>query len=1541
MFDLTGYPRRLLRRLVQTPPRGEDVHPGLAAAVDGTAAVTLTEAGMSDALVAGPLFHAAGGGREVLRDAAAGAVNRWGRPVRVAAAGGDGDAVAAAQGFALSGARAAALVSGNELFSALPALAQAAGRRIPLVVHLVPEPRPAHAVAGGESHDSVHSAAETGVPVWIAADVQEAADFTLVAHRVAEEALLSAVVAMDGAGTAFSVQDLHLPDAEVVRRFVGDPGENVHPPAPAQEILFGKHRRRLPRWHDPERPFLTGPAAGSREFALGHAGRYAYLDPHLPLLLESAFDQFARETGRRHAAVSAYQVDGADLVLIAMGSAVKTLEAVAARLRRTRKLKVGVLGIRVLHPFPAGAVAGHLRGRKAAAVLECVSPQAGVDPPLLRAVRGALGRAAENARFGKDTHPGIPALEADAVPRLASVFYGLGGLPLQSADVQELAGELLGAFRSPVFLGIAFNVEASSYPKRQVLLDALRRYYPGSERLGLRSRDPMPLPGPGTLSVAVHRVSGRGGDGLAGETARLLAEVSAGRVRSRAAVSWDHWGDPVVDRLAAAVPGTEAAPDLDEDVAAGVVVWCGDGLEPPPDLARDAVLGGIVFIERAPVRTGFWETLSPAFRRDVQEKKLTLYTSSPSPDGDHDEFVLGSLFGVLLREKRITVPSRKLVTARQGMLDGLTETERTERMARFETGLTAVRAVETGGLPSGDGHAGDAEPAAPRVVRRLRRTDDAADSLSRFWDQVGVLTQRGEGDQLAPDPYLGLGVLPPLSSAFRDLSPRRDVFPAFDPAACTGCGECWSVCPDSAMTPVVLRANTLIDSGMKMAKDRGRAADALRPAVSQIAKQVNAVLGDGPAGASARDVLPAALSRFLAKSTLPEDKKSAMGEAFGHVTEALGALPLCRTAPFFDAAETDAAGSGELFSLGVSPDACKGCALCVAVCEPGALVSLPQDAARLRDARALWETIESLPDPADETLARARNHPAVGPVASALLTREVREAFSGGDGAEPGSGEKVAMRQVLAAVHDRFRPRHRRHVAAVEALRDRLSATIREEMAKALPAGNLDTLSRGLGALERPDVNLTELSTRIETAFESGRVDVATLRRLVDAARAVNDLEWRITTGDGGLGKAPFGLLFGAGSVSAWASAFPDNPFGVPVAVHQGRGVPDLARGLLEGHVDRGIAEAGVLRRAALLLDDPKEAARSGGARPSWKDLAPEERRLVPPLLLVVNENMLGPDVGGLLRLLAGNLPVLVVVLTELDLGLGLRRGSPFPREAGGWAPEDLSLLALAHGTAFVAQTSIADPRHLDAAVGEALDHDGPALIRIYTPSPERHGLARDAAVQRARDAVRARVIPVFRSLSGGGRFRLDLDGNPSPGHRWETGDGGAFTPVHWAFAEKRFAHLFTPLTREPDRPLPVDEVLALAPGDRPGTTAILEDAAGRRFAVAEALLAAADAAAAVWATFRRLAQGSGDAAEPAPPPDAVARATHEAELAALRDQYETRIQGLEGELRVTLARQVRSRLLTLLQRRSGNGGAATATAAAPADTGEGDEASS
>ncbi|HLE83657.1 MAG TPA: hypothetical protein VJG13_04895, partial [Thermoanaerobaculia bacterium] len=359
MPDLAKTARRLYRRLAGARP--EAVHPGTPSAADGAAAVARAEE------LAGAVFAAGATGRSRL---------------------------ASAMGLAAAGERAAVLLTGAELTEAVDLLATAADRRLPLVVHWV---------AGAGGHAPLHAATATGALVLVAADVQEAADLAWIARRAAEEALLPAVVAEDGAETWASVQDVLLPDAASAARILGGPGDPIHAPTRAQELLFGRHRRRAVRWHDPARPMasgtLFGAPSGTGAATLAAAGRRAYLDGEAAAALERAFEAFGGETGRRYQALTGLRIERAGLVLVAAGATAGTAAAVAER-QGENCPRVGVVALRCLRPFPEARLAELLRWSPAVAVVERQDAPLAEDGPLAAAVRAALWRREDRRQPG-------------------------------------------------------------------------------------------------------------------------------------------------------------------------------------------------------------------------------------------------------------------------------------------------------------------------------------------------------------------------------------------------------------------------------------------------------------------------------------------------------------------------------------------------------------------------------------------------------------------------------------------------------------------------------------------------------------------------------------------------------------------------------------------------------------------------------------------------------------------------------------------------------------------------------------------------------------------------------------------------------------------------------------------------------------------------------------------------------------------------------------------------------------------------------------
>ncbi len=1290
MLDLSASAQRLYRRLIRREPDRGAADPGPLTAADGVSAVAAVEATISDPAVPG------GGGRERL---------------------------AAALGLAAAGGRASAVLSGPELSAALDLLAQGVSQRLPLVVHLVASTGSPPAAGGGD-HAAYHAAAATGAVLLFAANVQEAVDLTLLARCLAEHALTPVVVAMDGAETAFSVQDLRWPSAPSMERLVGRSADVVHPPTASQKMLFGQHRRRVPCWHDPQRPLLHGAGQGSESRALAVAGRHAYFDVHLPELLARATEASGRELGRRPQMLSTYRVEGARYLVLAQGAAVETAEAVAATLRSS-KLAVGVVGLRALRPLPAAALVELLRGRRGVVVLERVDAPLLASPPLVTEIRSLIA--------------------GEAAPPLAPVLYGLGGYPLRAADLAALLRQLASGGRdwgAPVYLGLDVDAATSAYPKRQVLRDALARVYPESGELGVRGEDSVcgedsvrgVLP-EDALTLTIHRfaewsaeklVTGATGQGLGHETAGLLQRVFGGHLRSRLVSEGHPWGCERVDVIHLA---SSALKDPGDGIASDLALWFGESGGTGSALTRVRDEGCVLLADGSHLA---------GLRHAAAERDLRVYAAAPGKSQDR---LLGAVVRVLGLEGR-EVSLRQLLTARREMLEEHDAEDIERHLDELQAGFEGTRRCQNDRFTD---DAADVEPVAgeplsgvPPTARRLGRSEAPLADLPAFWDRAGVLYRSGETAGLWPEPFLAAGAMPPSTSTLRDLSPSRTVLPAFDPHLCTGCGACWTACPDSALGAMAIDSSALLEHAMKQAQAGGHSVDKLRMVARQLAARVATAATADWAGGPAGPLFDAALAATLQSMKLTAERRGEVQEAYQAVRAAIGEVPLARTEPFFD--RSDVVG-GQFLTLAVDPDACKGCELCVAECEPAALTAVTDDARRTDDARTRWQLCAELPGSDDAVLERARKHPGVGPLPGALLSRQAREVMSGGHLAEPGSGQALALRQVLAvAAYHRYSIL-RAQLVEIGELRTRLSGAIHQTLAAALPDRDLDALARGLDALGPSDTELAELTQRVESAFEADRLDVSRARRLVAVARRLADLEWRFETGESGLGRAPLGLVLDAMAIP-WAGSYPYHPFKVPVTVATAGEVVAVARGLLAGRIRDSEEIVRVVRRARRELDPPPSAAPASAEVESvtWRDLDDEEKRYCPPTLVVTTDAVLRRTSPAVFEsLAAASLPLAIVVLSD-------------PLSAG--SGDVLPYLQAQPRTA-VAQSSVAHYDHLERAVTEALDHHGLTVLRVLAASPAGGGFPPREMLARVRHEVDSGA---FRLLGAGETTAPDIE---------------------------------------------------------------------------------------------------------------------------------------------------------------------------------------
>lgn len=1425
MRSWMGAVRKLRALFGRTEELAAAPFPGRDALVSGEQAALATEALLSDGI-----WRATVGAGTSMRFDAQDLrlpLNAFGGVVAHHVVGGGADALAGAAGLAMTGHRATVFLSGERLLEAHAQLRSAVERHIPLVIHVSCDPGHGGGSGPGNGHEAVHAVADTGALILFARNAQEVVDLTLLARVVAEESLVPAVVAMDGPETAWGVQDVRLAGDEVVTELVGAPGDAIDCPTPAQRLVFGETRRRVVRWFDPDRPVALGASLGGDDLASALIGETVFFGAHVAGITTSAAERISELTGRAFAPLLRHRVEDADAVLVVQGAAVEVAVALVDRLRADRKVKVGVVGVTMVRPFPANDMVHALRAARAVTVVERVDGALAEAGPLWHEVRAALA--------GADTVVG-------------AATAGLGGRPVTASQLGAafLSMEPGVEPRPMLHLDMAPADVGSRFPKRQMVQQAVRRAYPDIARWTA------PRPGDVQLRPDGARVVTlvAGASDIREEALEALATAVAAKggkhVRSHA-TTLEHgvWAGRV---------GAASSPlgSLEGGVEVGLVASL--DLPASVDPLHDIGHGRTVVFATELRGEELWTALRPAWREAIRARGLHVHAVSGGFGGlveAASALIGGGPFGDAVEWSTLTDPAPAKV-----------------------------------GAP------------LPLAVRRFGDRGAGFDSVPRFYGEVVEPRLAGEAAGTAPDPIPSLRATPASTATLRDRSVTRTHAPVVDLGACSGCGRCWAACPDSAIGATALPMLDLLDAAADRASIApSPAVDKLRRAHKQLAARLEGDLAKAGASRLDREAIGAGWEWLAGRMGVTGDERTTMDAAVGAMTEALAGVPLGWTRALFHEPQAAEKGTGVALSLAVDPQSCQGCGVCAAECPDDAIAMALQDGAALDGLRTGWAAWESLPETPGAVIARAAARREPGAMPAVLLSHACHFALSGGDAAEPGSGERLAVRLVTAMAE---LSQQRRMLLAIrevdellESLRDKLRATL----SVGIPTDRLDALDAALGAARGSGA--AAVLVRLEAEGTRTTLDRAAAQRLVQAAQALETLRADLASGPTGNGRARFGIVATDGTVREWAASWPYNPFAGPLTMDLGGNAVEVARGVVEGLLARRVDEVRAMRLARLALEAPSDiVVRERLLNDlTWVDLTEDELLGTPPLLLLVGaEGLSERALTGLSRLLASELPVRVVLLDGRDLL------APSP---------DATLVATAHRNAFVLAGSVAHTDHLYKGLEGALSYAGPALLHLYAPSPRRHGFAPDALLDRARAAVNGRVHPLaVYDPSADGVFgrRLSLDGNPDPGATWAAGDDGDWTAAHWAAGETRYApHLgatgdSAPLAEWAEKPpaqrrrlgatvtaggatLSMDAQLARAVAERADRWRMLQELAGVTSPFVDAVRAAVDAELRVtWAT----------------------------EVSAARAEADQRIAAAEAEQQAAQVAKLRDRLLTL-----------------------------
>jgi pyruvate-ferredoxin/flavodoxin oxidoreductase len=378
--------------------------PGTPAICDGSEAIASVETRISEGACSYPITPSTTMPAIYQAAVADGRTNLWGTPLAFLEPESEHSSATAAEGFALAGGRVVNFTAGQGLILMKEVLYVIAGKRLPVVFHVGARALTSQSLNIHAGHDDVMGVADCGWGILFARNVQEAADFTAIGRRVAEETSTPFLVVQDGFLTTHTLENANLPEDDLLREFVGNP------------------RAHLTNLFDPSTAVMSGVVANQDAYMPGKIAQRAFYARLAPAL-DTAFAEWARLTGRSYAAVDAYRTSDADTVLVAMGTTADSALAVVDHLRSQGR-RVGACAVAAYRPFPGEALADALAGARAVAVIERTDEPAAADNPLTRELKSALAdRAARGA----------------SIPIVVSASAGLG-----SRDVS--AGDLVAVF---------------------------------------------------------------------------------------------------------------------------------------------------------------------------------------------------------------------------------------------------------------------------------------------------------------------------------------------------------------------------------------------------------------------------------------------------------------------------------------------------------------------------------------------------------------------------------------------------------------------------------------------------------------------------------------------------------------------------------------------------------------------------------------------------------------------------------------------------------------------------------------------------------------------------------------------------------------------------------------------------------------------------------------------------------------------------------------------------------------------------------------
>ena len=349
--------------------------------------------------------------------------------------------------------------------------------------------------------------------------------------------------------------------------------------------------------------------------------------------------------------------------------------------------------------------------------------------------------------------------------------------------------------------------------------------------------------------------------------------------------------------------------------------------------------------------------------------------------------------------------------------------------------------------------------------------------VNHFCNSVGSLYIEGDEYDNVVDPYVALSWIPPgTAEKLKDMSGVRSNHPLWIPEDCTGCGDCLTVCGDTAILGLVNTIDDIVYTSIRRLRESNHSVVLLNKVAKSLIKNYKAMTRKKSAGVDFDKFFKMSIGVTI-EDWPDEAQREDVESSLLLLEDDIGGFKFALTKKYHDNKNEEQQGEGGLFSIKINPRTCKDCDACIEACPEDALLKVVQTDNSLKTLRKDWGYRESLPTTDKKYYNKDNFLDGKEPLKNMLLDKSIQASIlRGGDGACAGCGEKQILKLYASTITAIKEPLVKKHVVYLADLIERLQDRIDNVHLSKMPHLDSCDIHKLLEGSKSGELTVSELS---------------------------------------------------------------------------------------------------------------------------------------------------------------------------------------------------------------------------------------------------------------------------------------------------------------------------------------------------------------------------------------------------------------------------------------------------------------------------------